>query len=377
MSGPTNVAVGAEPLTFVHGTEDAREEGNRLVMLAFMSAQWSGEQPFVRSFRVEAGFEDLDAIRRILPLGAVIVRDAVSSWQRVTFASAPTGRVLVRGTGEAASILVSAATSEAADELVEEVKARCPSPPPRAGNAFVHLWSDAGGVRQIVRRELDVPTWEQICRNYPRSVARQLAELTGVRRPAGQGKLILWHGAPGTGKTTALRALIQEWSTWCDAQYVMDPDRAFTNPHYLSDLIAGPDRNGRPASLDGDGQRWRLIIAEDFDEFLRADARRSAGTALGRLLNVSDGLIGQGSNSLILLTTNEELASLHPAVIRPGRCLARIEFQPFSAEEARAWLGSAGTVGRPATLAELYERRGSVQQIGDGRVEFEPGGMYL
>jgi ATP-dependent 26S proteasome regulatory subunit len=70
-----------------------------------------------------------------------------------------------------------------------------------------------------------------------------------------------------------------------------------------------------------------LIVAEDSDEFLRLSARREAGAALGRLLNLTDGILGQGSNTLILLTTNELLENLHPALIRPGRCLAQIEFE--------------------------------------------------
>lgn len=74
---------------------------------------------------------------------------------------------------------------------------------------------------------------------------------------------------------------------------------------------------------DDESAKWQLLVAEDSDEFLRVSARRESGAALGRLLNLSDGILGQGSNTLILLTTNERLDRLHPALIRPGRCLAR------------------------------------------------------
>jgi hypothetical protein len=47
--------------------------------------------------------------------------------------------------------------------------------------------------------------------------------------------------------------------------------------------------------------------------------------ALSRLLNLTDGLLGQGRKVLVAITTNEDLTRLHPAVVRPGRCLARIE----------------------------------------------------
>lgn len=88
---------------------------------------------------------------------------------------------------------------------------------------------------------------------------------------------------------------------------------------------------------------------------LRGGAKRSAGQALSRLLNLTDGLLGQGQNVLVAITTNEELGRLHPAVVRPGRCLAQIEVGPLPRDEAARWLGTeAGLVGPSATLAELY-----------------------
>ena len=66
----------------------------------------------------------------------------------------------------------------------------------------------------------------------------------------------------------------------------------------------------------------------------------------------------------MLITTNEDLGRLHPAVVRAGRCLARVEFTPFSTPEARAWLGR-DTVTGPITLADLYESRGDTTRLGD------------
>jgi hypothetical protein len=60
---------------------------------------------------------------------------------------------------------------------------------------------------------------------------------------------------------------------------------------------------------------------------------------------------------LVLVTTNEEIRKLHPAVARPGRCAANVEFGALSASEARDWLERHGLEGRPAaarTLASLY-----------------------
>ena len=109
----------------------------------------------------------------------------------------------------------------------------------------------------------------------------------------------------------------------------------------------GPDR----------APHWRLLVLEDTGELLRPDAKSIIGQGLSRFLNVVDGLIGQGLRVLVLVTTNERIETLHPAVARPGRCAANIEFDPLGEDEAAAWLGRRGVSGKtgvPRTLAELY-----------------------
>src|SRR3989442_15390647 len=104
-------------------------------------------------------------------------------------------------------------------------------------------------------------------------------------------------------------------------------------------------------------QAWRLLVLEDTGELLTPDAKSVIGQGLSRFLNVVDGLIGQGLRVLVLVTTNEEIKKLHPAVARPGRCAANVEFTSLSGEEANAWLDRHG-VKRAArdrrTLASLY-----------------------
>jgi hypothetical protein len=110
---------------------------------------------------------------------------------------------------------------------------------------------------------------------------------------------------------------------------------------------------------------------------IRADARRSAGASLGRLLNLTDGILGHGMRVLLLLTSNEPVHGLHPAVVRPGRCLADIQFTLFTRAQAAEWLAGAGkTPSRDCTLAELYRLRGDVDTIATPRST--PGGSaYL
>ena len=92
-------------------------------------------------------------------------------------------------------------------------------------------------------------------------------------------------------------------------------------------------------------RRWRLLILEDTGELLSADAKSQTGQGLSRMLNVADGLVGQGFPTLILVTTNDEIRALHPAIARPGRCASHIEFEALSDPEASGWLKGRGLAG--------------------------------
>ena len=99
-------------------------------------------------------------------------------------------------------------------------------------------------------------------------------------------------------------------------------------------------------------------MLEDCDELIRSEAKHTSGQALSRLLNLTDGMLGQGRRVLVAITTNEDIARLHPAVVRPGRCLAQLEVGPLSRTEATTWLGRPDGIGPDgATLATLYALR--------------------
>jgi hypothetical protein len=250
----------------------------------------------------------------------------------------------------------------------------------------VTFWTYGAHGPQQSWRSISVPEWDEINANYTSPTRERLDRIMRDFTPAHGGQLILWHGEAGTGKTFALRALAWEWRGWCEFHYIVDPDTFFgEHADYLMSVlmeegspIAQMQQAMRGAaagfavggfSLDqmviddeeeeDAGRAWRVLVLEDTGELLSAEARAAVGQGLSRFLNVVDGLIGQGLRVLVLVTTNEELKSLHPAVARPGRAAANIEFHPLTPEEARAWLADHGLdtpVDEPATIASLYAR---------------------
>lgn len=202
-------------------------------------------------------------------------------------------------------------------------------------------------------RKLKSSPWRDVERNYPGQVHDKLNQLMKLKRPENSGKLILWHGEAGTGKTNAIKALIHEWKSWVEVSYIIDPDMFFGTTSYMMDTIADYG--------DGDKNKFNLVIVEDSGDLITTHGNKNNSDGFAKLLNLTDGLVGQGLDIIFLITTNEPFDNLHPAVARPGRCLSHIEFSKFSPEDASEWLGQR--VNREYSLAEMYERLSNTQII--------------
>lgn len=218
-------------------------------------------------------------------------------------------------------------------------------------------------------RRIEATSWDPIAGNYTATVRDELAALMAWTEPSVEGQLLLWQGPPGTGKTWALRALASEWAPWAEFNYITDPDSFFVDaPSYMVDVLlsesymAVDEPTGDVYEEQAEG-KWRVLILEDTGELLSANAKEKYGQGLSRLLNVVDGMIGQGLRVLVLVTTNDELGELNPAVLRAGRCASQIVFAPLTPEEASSWAGE--TVAEGGTVAELYARYGASSEPRD------------
>jgi hypothetical protein len=326
----------------------------------------TGAHPFAR----QAFLNDLDSLDGLAPEGCELERDLVQdSGDRQQILRGTDGAwqahlILVHRVPEV-QVLVTAETAVIADAVLAEIRGAAPPPTPTEAQSRLTLWTaGTGGSPVRHRRWVDAPHWSTIERNYPRDVREPLARLMAMGSgPDTGGRLLLWYGEPGTGKTTAIRSLARHWGDWAEVHYVLDPEAFFGGPDYLMHVV------GTEYST------WKVLVVEDADELIRSDARKEAGASLGRLLNLTDGILGHGLRVLLLITTNEPMRALHPAVVRPGRCLADVQFRPFAAAEAGEWLGAA--VDAPVTLAELYRARGDLDPIVSGDHAPARPGSYL
>jgi hypothetical protein len=174
-----------------------------------------------------------------------------------------------------------------------------------------------GGVRNFIARYLDAPE-----------------------------TVLVLQGPPGTGKTRLIRAIMGEMSRRkgerAQALYTGDM-KALSSDEIYVEFITG----------------WHdAFVVEDADHLLKP--RVDGNEHLHRFLTIADGVVRSQGRKIIFSTNLPNVGDLDEALIRPGRCFARIHVRHLSAAEARALaeeMGSAGFAadeGRRHSLAEIY-----------------------
>jgi len=154
--------------------------------------------------------------------------------------------------------------------------------------------------------------------------------------------LYLLYGAPGTGKTTYIRHLIKECETE-KRKFVYVPSNLFgdfTNPSLI------------PFLMD---HRGCIFIIEDCEGLVTVESGiRSA--ELTDLLNMTDGLLADALDIKIICTFNIDDGKIDDALLRPGRCKCKYEFDLLDKDRANKVAKKLGLneVSEDTSLADLF-----------------------
>jgi hypothetical protein len=120
---------------------------------------------------------------------------------------------------------------------------------------------------------------------------------------------MILHGRPGVGKTTFIKYffsfLAGERAVYCKDKAVLEDQSFWLEMTEMS----------VPLVLDD--------ISFNLD---------NKSVAVSNLLSYTDGIFGRGSK--VIITTNQEINEVAPAMIRPGRCFDFILLEELDAQEA-------------------------------------------
>lgn len=152
--------------------------------------------------------------------------------------------------------------------------------------------------------------------------------------------ILFLSGEPGTGKTSFLREMILKHNLSAAVGY--DTKLLESDGMFISFLCE--NRDG-------------MMIIEDAESLVLPRSKNN-NSMMARFLNVSDGLIKIPGKKFIFTTNDNDFNNVDPALIRPGRCYASVEFRKLTFDEAKAAVAVASlkeiTEDREYTLTELF-----------------------
>lgn len=160
--------------------------------------------------------------------------------------------------------------------------------------------------------------------------------------------LFLFHGDPGTGKTSYIRYLISILSSKKKVIYI---------PTYMIEQLANPE-----FITFIQKHKESILILEDAEFALQSRTEEYGAQAVSNLLNITNGLLNDATKIQVIATFNMDKKKLDEALLRPGRLLNEWKFDKLSIEESKALashLGKDFDVTEAMTVAEIYE--GKVQ----------------
>ena len=103
------------------------------------------------------------------------------------------------------------------------------------------------------------------------------------------------------------------------------------------------------------GHKDSIIILEDCEDLLKN--RGINNNSLSTLLNISDGLLGDGLSLKFICTFNTNLKDIDPTILRKGRTKLKYTFDKLSSDKAYLLgqkLGKNIPKGISLTLSEIY-----------------------
>lgn len=213
-------------------------------------------------------------------------------------------------------------------------------PPEKKKSGRIYLLCSMDGMLELQKFKTRLPEREvDLAMNYGDEAAAKFEKISSLM-DSGRNGLVLLSGHPGTGKSTFIKML----SLKTDRKVIYLSSSSaehLTNPEFLSFMMRHRDS---------------ILLLEDAEKVLRTREERD-NPAISNLLNITDGILGDCLNVMVIATFNIDREKIDPALVRKGRLLVEHHFEPLCPDMANRLLESVGSdrrVSEPASLAEIY-----------------------
>ena len=225
-------------------------------------------------------------------------------------------------------------------ETLEKVKSQIELEPEKKKHSNVYLLCSTDGMLALQRFDVKLPQESiDLGLNYGPLAEEKFNKVADCLSKNKNG-LVLFSGDPGTGKSTFIKYLTTK--TTRKVIYLSSASiEQLTNPDFLSFMM---------------GHRNSILLLEDAEKVLRSRETQD-NDAISNILNITDGILGDCLNIMVVATFNIDRENIDSALVRKGRLLLEHHFKALPADQSNKVLESIGSPRRtsdPMTLAEIY-----------------------
>lgn len=235
-------------------------------------------------------------------------------------------------------------------EMVEEID----EPEDRKYASINYIIPTSEGANSFNRSFKTYP-FKDTSKNYSSKVKAELEWSMNYmsKRETHAGKLFIFHGRPGTGKTFAIRSIISDHRSIYASVFI----QPFTCLQNIAIVLEG--------IADAPSRKIPLLIFEDIGQVLQQDSKSNYPEIVTHILNLTDGLLNHIAESYIIVTFNEKIKDMHEALTRPGRTASIIEFDYLSHKQSEK-LVERELPKRDYSLAEIFAiKSGNIEVLED------------
>ena len=154
--------------------------------------------------------------------------------------------------------------------------------------------------------------------------------------------IILFHGIPGSGKTTYIKHL---------TRLITDKEILFIPPS-MAESLSEPSII--PFLME---HKNSVLIVEDAERVIADREGNGSSMGVSNILNLTDGILGDCLNIQVIATFNMKREKIDQALLRTGRLIAEHKFSKLSVEESNnllKHLEKDHEVSESMSLADIY-----------------------